>query len=159
MFPMVELGRWLEWRKYSTRGYRFYANTKFSELICMVAINQNKKMFRINVFFALYSPELVMTNPCSAHPCLNNGTCIDDTNRAGMDLKLINALDFRCFCPIGYSGIICESKTDKSSCTYLFFKLLFLHLLNYFLIYLLLAKTSMIFGDPMSVMAAYLRIR
>ncbi|KAJ7337760.1 hypothetical protein OS493_007914 [Desmophyllum pertusum] len=58
--------------------------------------------------------KLVMTNPCSAHPCLNNGTCIDDTNRAGMDLKLINALDFRCFCPIGYSGIICE--TPRSAC-------------------------------------------
>ena len=54
-----------------------------------------------------------MTNPCSTHPCLNNGTCFDDANSAGMNLKLINALDFRCFCPIGYSGIVCESKMKK----------------------------------------------
>ncbi|PFX16174.1 Fibropellin-3 [Stylophora pistillata] len=58
--------------------------------------------------------KLVMTNPCSTHPCLNNGTCFDDTNSAGIDLKLLNALDFRCFCPIGYSGIVCE--TPKSAC-------------------------------------------
>lgn len=61
----------------------------------------------------LYLTELVMTNPCSTHPCLNNGTCFDDANSAGMNLKLLNALDFRCFCPIGYSGIVCESKKKK----------------------------------------------
>ena len=66
-------------------------------------------------FSILYLTELVMTNPCSTHPCLNNGTCFDDATSAGMNLKLINALDFRCFCPIGYSGIVCESKMNKIS--------------------------------------------
>ena len=59
--------------------------------------------------------ELVMTNPCSTHPCLNNGTCFDETNSAGMDLKLVNALDFRCFCPIGYSGIICQGMNNSGT--------------------------------------------
>ncbi|XP_068707230.1 fibropellin-1-like [Montipora foliosa] len=52
--------------------------------------------------------KLVLVNPCSTHPCVNNGTCFDDANSAEMNIKLLNSLDFRCFCPIGFSGIICQ---------------------------------------------------
>ncbi|XP_032229293.2 uncharacterized protein LOC5505030 [Nematostella vectensis] len=52
--------------------------------------------------------KLVLRNPCHNHPCVNGGTCFDDTNSQGLSLKLLNALDYRCFCEINFSGKNCQ---------------------------------------------------
>ena len=44
------------------------------------------------------------TRPCSNNPCLNNATCVDDSNS--------NSYSFKCLCNEFYYGNFCESKID-----------------------------------------------
>jgi hypothetical protein len=39
---------------------------------------------------------------CSSSPCENNGTCMDEIN------------SYSCQCPVGYTGVHCESKCPFS---------------------------------------------
>ncbi|XP_071956964.1 putative ferric-chelate reductase 1 [Antedon mediterranea] len=43
-------------------------------------------------------------NECASNPCLNEGVCVDETNR------------FTCVCPSGYSGDRCESQSNTNVC-------------------------------------------
>lgn len=74
-------------------------------LIKLIDVN-----FIIIVVFFFILIEFVMNNFCFIYLCFNNGICFDDINSVGIDLKLLNVLYFCCFCLIGYSGIVCESK-------------------------------------------------
>lgn len=58
------------------------------------------KIIKIYIFIYLGKICNIDVNECNSNPCLNGATCID------------NVASFTCSCPIGLTGMLCETNIN-----------------------------------------------
>ena len=76
--------------------------------ICTFNPDINKLFCLCNSVYLIGDSCQIDSRPCSSNPCLNNGSCSDNSNKNSFN----STLEFKCSCDRFYEGRYCESRID-----------------------------------------------